>query len=846
MIERQEINFSLCLKQDKNCKLLSNSILFEKFSNALFEVNSNECYFLLKRVSGDGGLLINNQEYFIKSKFYQEIGPIISDDNKFLISRKKTHIGEIALYGFVIYTHVSKWNSIIKKCGNYKGIREVNDKLYASEGAFIENASLIKLIETNPPNCFVINAGSIKFSISCEITDLQPLNNLILSKTQLTNHFNPPFPNLELNKQKIIDSNKILTRAPMNKNVTLNKNANIVFDTDESKEFELSPKFKRNRFINFTRNDNKNYLLLKAGGVYSIPLTNLNANSNYEINLFAQKLNGNGRLYVGFENKVEQIIENTINTYNINVNTGEESPILYLDMSVNCSGEILISKISINESKQTVVTNNKSKEKKKFVIVIPSYKNSEWCEKNIQSTIDQNYDNYRVIFVDDRSPDNTFEKVSAIVNKSNKKDKFTLIKNEIRIGALENLYNMIYSCADDEIIVTLDGDDWLAKPDVLSKLNMHYSSEDIWMTYGQYQNYPDKGLGLCTKIPDSVINSNSYREYKWCSSHLRTFYAWLFKKIKLEDLKYDGKFMQSAWDMCFQYPHLEMAGYHSKFISDILYIYNLENPINDHKVDVGLQQRMDKYCKSLSKYQPLKSAPQTSIGLLLIATNKYDRFLQGIISSADNYFCKEDNVKVTYYVFTDKEIKVKSNRNIVKISTKHEKFPYATMNRFKYFTKASDYFINEDYLYYTDVDCLFVDQVSFDDIKGNLVGVRHCGFYKKQGPYEINKESKSYIDPVKYKYYFGGGFSGGKKDNYLILSKWCMDNLDTDISNNIIPIWHDESMINKYFSENEPDNILNAQFHYPQANLKYYQQDWPENFKPKLLLLDKNHEEIRK
>src|ERR1700722_7701426 len=31
---------------------------------------------------------------------------------------------------------------------------------------------------------------------------------------------------------------------------------------------------------------------------------------------------------------------------------------------------------------------------KKFVIVIPSYNNNKWCEKNIQSALDQNYTNY--------------------------------------------------------------------------------------------------------------------------------------------------------------------------------------------------------------------------------------------------------------------------------------------------------------------------------------------------------------------------------------------------------------------------------------------------------------------
>src|SRR5690606_6251158 len=115
--------------------------------------------------------------------------------------------------------------------------------------------------------------------------------------------------------------------------------------------------------------------------------------------------------------------------------------------------EQLIDEVSLpprEHNKINTLPNMERGEKRKFVIVIPSYNNEKWCVKNIQSALDQNYDQYRIIFTDDASTDETFDKVYAIVEASNKKHLCSLFQNKKRVGALENLFNMIYSCNDDE------------------------------------------------------------------------------------------------------------------------------------------------------------------------------------------------------------------------------------------------------------------------------------------------------------------------------------------------------------------------------------------------------------
>lgn len=483
--------------------------------------------------------------------------------------------------------------------------------------------------------------------------------------------------------------------------------------------------------------------------------------------------------------------------------------------------------------------------KRRFVIVIPSYNNEKWCEKNITSALNQEYKDYRIIFIDDCSNDNTFNKVQVIVNSHDKKDICTLIKNNNRVGALENLYNAIYSCDDDEIILTLDGDDWFPHNQVLSKLKEYYT-DNIWMTYGQYQNSHDNARGVAQEYPKNIIDSNNFRSYTWGASHLRTFYTWLFKKIKKEDLLYNGKFMQMTWDLAIMFCMLEMSGPHSKYINEVLYVYNMSNPISDHMVDRSLQQTLDKYIRAKPKYSRINETPvlKKHVGLLLIATGKYDQFLQNIINSADKFFLSNHNVK--YYIFTDKNVQISTNRKYEIINIEHKPFPYATLDRFKHFTNNSNKLEKEDYLYYCDVDSLFMEPIG-DEILGNLVGVQHCGYYKQNNaPFETNQNSQAFIVPEKRLKYFGGGFSGGKSENYINLAKTCYEKIQQDLANNIIAIWHDESHINKYFSENTPDIILSPSFHYPESNIEHYKKIWGnETFSKKILLLDKAHSEIR-
>ena len=242
-----------------------------------------------------------------------------------------------------------------------------------------------------------------------------------------------------------------------------------------------------------------------------------------------------------------------------------------------------------------------------LVVIIPSYKNSVYYERNLLSVFSQKYDNYRVIYIDDCSPDNTGNLVEAFIKQHGQEKRVTLIKNPERHGALYNLYHAIHSCKDEEIIITLDGDDWFAHDGVLTRINKAYADGKTWMTYGNYKLWPDTDRSICAVIPDYIRVTNNYRRYAWCTSHIRTCYAWLFKKIKIEDLQDNGQFLPVTGDMALMFPLLEMASSHVTYIPDVLYIYNVETPCNDFKERFAQQQYYEKFLRAKQPYQPLDS-----------------------------------------------------------------------------------------------------------------------------------------------------------------------------------------------------------------------------------------------
>lgn len=242
---------------------------------------------------------------------------------------------------------------------------------------------------------------------------------------------------------------------------------------------------------------------------------------------------------------------------------------------------------------------------KHFSILVPSYNNSAWSQKNLESICGQDYPDYQIIYTDDASTDNTVELLNNFVSQ-NKIDNLQLIKNETRLGAMHNIYNMVQGCQDDTIVVLVDGDDWLAHQNVLKTLNKAYQDPEVWLTYGSYLDFPGMTRGCAKPYEPEIITQRNYRKALWRASHLRTFYAGLFKKIKEEDF-YDAKgdWLDVAWDLAIMLPQLEMSNGKFHYVDEILYEYNCQNPLSDFKIKLQRQGALDWYLRHKPMYPVL-------------------------------------------------------------------------------------------------------------------------------------------------------------------------------------------------------------------------------------------------
>lgn len=246
---------------------------------------------------------------------------------------------------------------------------------------------------------------------------------------------------------------------------------------------------------------------------------------------------------------------------------------------------------------------------KPIVILTASYNNKDWYERNLSSLFGQRYDNWRLIYINDCSTDQTSLLVQEYVRKSGQSDRVTFVDNKVRQGHLANQYAAIHTCKPHEIVVILDGDDWLAHNNVLHYINNSYQNPEVWMTYGQFWYYKRNVRGMCHAIPHQYVVNNSARKYSsWVLSHLRTFYAGLFHQIDLQDLLYHGSFYPMFADGVVMYPLFEMAAERAQFIPDVLCIYNDANQISFLHDRREQQMEIRKHVLSQKPYNRLEHA----------------------------------------------------------------------------------------------------------------------------------------------------------------------------------------------------------------------------------------------
>ena len=246
------------------------------------------------------------------------------------------------------------------------------------------------------------------------------------------------------------------------------------------------------------------------------------------------------------------------------------------------------------------------KENKEFFfnIIVPIFNAEKYLEKCLFSIIKQSYKNFHVKVVDDCSTDSSYEIASKICAKY---QNFHIYKNSRRLGKLNNISELLGLRVKEPsrtIDIELDGDDYLYSGDVLNSLNELYLKTDCLISYGSFlTSHGIQGK----KYPLWIRKFNLYRKYFWYASHLKTFRHDLWLAINPNDLlDKNGRYFPCATDLAIMFPMLEMAGNRQQFVKDILYVYNDQNPISNHKIRRKEQISAAKEIRRKKRYKKKK------------------------------------------------------------------------------------------------------------------------------------------------------------------------------------------------------------------------------------------------
>lgn len=230
-------------------------------------------------------------------------------------------------------------------------------------------------------------------------------------------------------------------------------------------------------------------------------------------------------------------------------------------------------------------------------IMVPGYNNNAnfRIEYNLNSIFTQNYTNYRVVVIDDKSNDGSGAVYRSFFafHRIDKK-RYTYIENSKRVTALQNIYmGSLNHCAEDAIVVTIDADDEFIGRNVLNVFNWGYQTKKSGVLYTNFMWYQHRATlmyGFTSDYSQHVKSNNLFRSTPMQFSHLRSYRNELIAQIDPKDLQDDnGVFFTITYDIALFIPLMELAcGRVHKIDGEYHYLYNTGTGLNDYN-DRGRQ-----------------------------------------------------------------------------------------------------------------------------------------------------------------------------------------------------------------------------------------------------------------
>ncbi|WP_335965071.1 glycosyltransferase family A protein [Galbibacter sp. PAP.153] len=237
-----------------------------------------------------------------------------------------------------------------------------------------------------------------------------------------------------------------------------------------------------------------------------------------------------------------------------------------------------------------------------FYIICTCRNVENWIEKNINSVKNQHIKSFTFLIWFDNPTDDSVN----IANRCIGNDvRFKIFVSKEQVYATEARWNLLKSikgAKPTDIIILLDGDDWLYSNNTLSILFEAYKENEIITTHGNYISTNNIVCSWSKDYSHEIKSNNTFRESPWIATHLRTFKYGILKYVNEEILKdSSGDFFKSATDMALFLPILELSGKYSMFINEVLYVYNHRNNLANSNLRIANQRKSEKEIRQKKK-----------------------------------------------------------------------------------------------------------------------------------------------------------------------------------------------------------------------------------------------------
>lgn len=233
-----------------------------------------------------------------------------------------------------------------------------------------------------------------------------------------------------------------------------------------------------------------------------------------------------------------------------------------------------------------------------FSVIIPVYNNEKTLENTLLSVINQEYNNYEIIIVDDKSTDKSVKKVEEFCSKYNDKKIYVIeSKTKIKAGGARNRGIEV---ANGEYIIFLDADDLLVGKNAFSKISekiINNSTPDIVYIGFEY-NYYGK---MIEKIPNLNDYEKINRINNWITANVWSC-VWNKEFLNKKYMKFDENIYYE--DFLFYYKGVLFSD-KCAVLPEIIYKYqynpqSVTNSTSQEKID-DMNNQLEKLYELVQK-----------------------------------------------------------------------------------------------------------------------------------------------------------------------------------------------------------------------------------------------------